>query len=128
MTKTTKIDDATLQQMILVMQQTNQSLMALKDVPEITIRLEERFAVLQKTFSDSCDDNKKTIAKINGALDSVCKRVDNVESRQDKLGGIYAALVPITGIIAAGLTYLVTKALDKMALIAAIIACMGGSR
>lgn len=124
MTKSTKIDDQTLQQMILVMQQTNQSLMALKDVPEITIRLEERFGTLQKLFSDNSDDNKKTIEKINVSLDTLCKRVDIIESKQDKLGGIYAALIPITGIIAAGLTYILTKALDKLALVAAIIACV----
>jgi len=126
LTKSSKIDDQTLQQMILVLQETNHSLMALKDVPEITIRLEERFATLQKMFSENCDDNKETIKKINASLETVCKRVDEIESKQDKLGGIYAALIPVTGIIVAALTYVVTKALDKMALVVAIIACIGG--
>jgi hypothetical protein len=126
MSKATKIDDETLQQLIFVMQQTNQSLVALKDVPIMTARLEERFAHMQKMFTDNCDDNTKRNESIIKTLSALSKRVDDVEARQDKLSGIYAALIPITGILAAGVTYLLTKALDKLVLIAAILAFMGG--
>ena len=128
MTKSSKIDDQTLQQMILVLQETNHSLMALKDVPLMTARLEERFANMQKMFTDNCNDNNERNQKIARTLDTLCKRVDDVEARQDKLSGIYAALIPITGILAAGVTYLLTKALDKLAIIAAIFAFAGGVR
>lgn len=128
MTKSSKIDDQTLQQMILVLQETNHSLMALKDVPLMTARLEERFANMQKTFADNCDDNTKRNESITKTLSALCKRVDDVEARQDKLSGIYAALIPITGILASGVTYLLTKALDKLALIAVILAFAGGFR
>ena len=124
----TKIDDQTLQQMLLVLQETNRNLTGLKNLPETTIRLEERFGHLQKSLDDVCEDNKKAIAAITASINAACKRIDNVESQQDKLKGTYAVLIPLTGIIAAGITYLVTKALDKLALIAAILAFMGGPK
>jgi len=124
----TKVDDQTVQQMILVLQETNRNLSHLKDLPETTIRLEERLGYLQKSFDDVCEDNKKTINAIGDTINAAFKRIDKVEAKQDKLGGIYAALLPITGIVAAVITYLVTKALDKMALIAAIMACAWWSK